>query len=74
MFHKEKGFDNAQAGILSFKAMNKGFMPFVDGNRKQNIIDGETLKTFEEYLFQLIREICDPTLSFNEKEIKEKSW
>ncbi len=74
MLNEVNPFQQAQAGILSFKSMKQGFMPFVDKNRKQAFVDAETLSHFEGYLFKLIQTICDPNQPFVEKEIKEKNW
>lgn len=66
-------FHDAEAGIISFKNMSSGFLPFgtKTGPRspRNNEITNEVLDTFKEELKKLIMEICDPDIPFIEKEI-----
>ena len=63
-----------EAGIISFKNLNAGFLKFgkkdAPSARKKNIlINQETLKDFEVELKRLIMEICNPEIDFIEKEV-----
>jgi ATP-dependent helicase/nuclease subunit B len=74
MLYGNEPFDMAEAGIISFKNMASGFLKFGtkentrSRNKDQNITK-ETLALFTEELKKLILEICDPNISFTEKEI-----
>jgi len=56
-----------QAGILSFKNLKSGFLPFTWV--KDNEITEETLVAFEAVLKQLIAEIINPDIPFKEHEV-----
>lgn len=59
-----------QAGIYSFKNRKTGYLMFglkQDGNMKE-YIDDEVLKDFQEELVQLLAEILNPDIPFEEKE------
>ena len=64
-----------EAGIISFKNLNSGFLKFAKKDRtgahakKDSLITKETLLQFEHELTTLIKEILDPTVSINEKEV-----
>ncbi|WP_223551767.1 PD-(D/E)XK nuclease family protein [Aestuariivivens sp. NBU2969] len=64
-----------EAGIISFKNLNSGFIKFTKkdkagyGARKEALITQETLSHFETELKKLIVEICNPTIDFVEKEV-----
>ncbi|MCB1160962.1 MAG: PD-(D/E)XK nuclease family protein, partial [Leptospiraceae bacterium] len=65
-----------EAGVLSFKNLNEGFLQFrkresARGGAIQSTITSEILQAYETALIGLIREIFDPTLPFMEKEIKK---
>jgi len=65
----------AEAGIISFKNLNSGFIKFgtkeKSGSRtKDQLITQETLALFISELKKLIAEICDPQIPFTEKEIE----
>ncbi|WP_108245718.1 PD-(D/E)XK nuclease family protein [Muricauda brasiliensis] len=62
---KKHGISDVQAGIISFKNLSKGLFPFSED--KDNRIHSDTLATFENYLFQLIREICNAAVPLTEK-------
>lgn len=68
-----------QAGIISLKSIGNQFMPFAkaDAPRARNAIKKvtpEILDEFESKLFKLIREICDISIPFTEKEIKSHDY
>lgn len=63
-----------EAGIISFKNLGSGFLPFATKSsarsRTKNItIDTDVFSDFEQILFQLIEEIMNPNIPFTEKEI-----
>lgn len=66
-----------EAGIISFKNLRSGFLKFAKKDSphqrtgKKTNIDAEILTAFQEELKNLIVEICDPNVAFEEKEIKE---
>lgn len=64
---------NVQAGILSFKNLNAGFMPFTKKEKARGAgdtsISEEVLTQFKNELNNLILEICNPNIPFTEKEI-----
>ncbi|WP_411766233.1 PD-(D/E)XK nuclease family protein [Winogradskyella sp. A3E31] len=64
-----------EAGIISFKNLQSGFLKFAEkeasnSRSKNSDITSDTLTAFEEQLKSLILEICDPQVAFVEKEIK----
>ncbi|GGW57827.1 PD-(D/E)XK nuclease superfamily protein [Winogradskyella epiphytica] len=63
-----------EAGIISFKNLNGGFLKFgkkekPGGRLKNQMITEETLDNFEIELKKLIAEICNPDTNFIEKEL-----
>jgi hypothetical protein len=58
-----------QAGIVSFKSMKEGFMPFGLGKGKTSVteITSETIELFKSELLHLILEILDKEILFKEK-------
>lgn len=70
-------FGNTQAGIVSFRNLGQGFLPF---NNKANpegdaeMIFKETLTCFKAELNKIIIEICNPNIPFTEKEIKQYAY
>ncbi|SFC97669.1 PD-(D/E)XK nuclease family protein [Algibacter pectinivorans] len=63
-----------EAGIISFKNLNKGFLKFakkesVSSRSKDALITIDTLACFEAELKNLIIEICNPEIDFTEKEV-----
>ncbi len=64
-----------EAGIISFKNLNQGFLKFATKDRagsyakKETLITNETLDAFREELKKLILEICNPNIDFLEKEV-----
>lgn len=77
---KQKIHDPVEAGIISFKNLQGGFLKFTKkdkagrGAKKDSDIDQEILVAFKEELKKLILEICDPEVPFIEKEIKQNAW
>ena len=76
MMNKEIPFnDPVEAGIISFKNLNSGFIKFSKKDRsgayakKDSLITQDTLDTFYNELKSLILEICNPEIPFTEKEI-----
>lgn len=80
MLHAERSFAEAEAGIISFKNLQSGFLKFSQkdkegrGAKKNSAIDAEVLEAFQQQLKELILEICNPDIPFQEKEIVQKSW
>lgn len=64
-----------EAGVISFKNLNSGFLRFAKksksgvGAKKEHLISEDILDAFQQELKHLIAEICDPTIDFTEKEI-----
>lgn len=63
-----------EAGIISFKNLNQGFLKFgkktsSHARSKDQLITQETLDNFEIELKKLITEICNPKVNFIEKEL-----
>ena len=64
-----------EAGIISFKNLNSGFLKFAKKNKdgkgaqKDTFITNETLENFSTELIKLILEIYNPNIPFTEKEI-----
>jgi hypothetical protein len=58
-----------EAGIISFKNLKSGFMPFTfkQGKDINTTISKETLKDYLEQIVILLREILDETIPFEEK-------
>lgn len=69
-----------EAGIISFKNLQGGFLKFSKKDKKGSAakkdpdVTQETLEAFKEQLKSLILEICDPNVPFVEKEIKQNAW
>jgi len=72
MLQNKRSLKNIQAGIISFKNLKSGFMPFKydDKEKGKNIteIDENTLDLFQKELKALIREIFNPEIPFKERE------
>lgn len=63
-----------EAGIISFKNLNSGFLKFAKkessrGRAKDTLITEDTILAFEVELKSLISEICNPNIDFEEKEV-----
>jgi hypothetical protein len=66
--------ENIQAGIISFKNLNAGFMPFIKKGNDDPSINLEILSSFKGELNKLILEICNPNIPFIEKEIPKNEF
>jgi len=76
MLNKNSPFAHPiEAGIISFKNLNAGFLKFAkkdksgNGAKKETLITPETLDNFYTQLKSLILEICNPEIPFTEKEV-----
>ena len=74
MINNDSPIEQAEAGIISFKNLQSGFLKFGTkpaprSTKKDQIITQDTLELFKVELIKLITEICDPTLAFVEKEV-----
>lgn len=76
MMHQNKQIElPIEAGIISFKNLNGGFLKFAKKDKagayakKDQLITSETLQNFEIELKKLITEISNPDLKFTEKEL-----
>lgn len=70
MFENVEAFKNypVEAGIISFKNMKAGFMPFGLGKRNSiHDINKETIIDFKQSMLGLILEILNPEIPFEEK-------
>ncbi|SDK81412.1 PD-(D/E)XK nuclease superfamily protein [Salinimicrobium catena] len=81
LLHRERPITSAaEAGIISFKNLQSGFLKFYKKDKngrgafKDPDITPETLGAFREQLINLILEICDPQVPFQEKEMKQFAW
>ena len=66
-YFKEESFE---VGIISFKNLKAGFMPFQIKEGKDiiaNAVDIEVLSEFKTQLIQLFQEIFNPDIPFTEK-------
>ncbi|APY08369.1 hypothetical protein BWZ20_08685 [Winogradskyella sp. J14-2] len=75
MMHKTNKIElPIEAGIISFKNLNGGFLKFgkkdsTHTKNKEQLITEDTLSNFEIELKKLITEICNPSVDFTEKEL-----
>ena len=75
MMHKKNNIQlPIEAGIISFKNLNSGFLKFGKkdsqfSRTKHQTITEDTLANFETELKKLIVEICNPDIDFIEKEL-----
>jgi len=69
MFEKEANGKPIEAGIISFKNLKSGFLPFNFKEEKDgNVIIGEEILTnYLEQMVLLLNEILDVTIPFEEK-------
>jgi ATP-dependent helicase/nuclease subunit B len=69
MYEKEIEGKEMEVGIISFKNMKAGFMPFQYQVEKEklSIISAEIIESFKLELINLIVEILDATIPFEEK-------
>jgi ATP-dependent exoDNAse (exonuclease V) beta subunit len=71
MYEKEANGKPIEAGIISFKNLKSGFLPFnfKDGKEENAIIGEEILSNYLEQMVLLLNEILDKEISFEEKVI-----
>jgi hypothetical protein len=75
MIYQKQAFQQeTEAGIISFKNLQSGFLKFGTKDRpgsrnKNQLVTAETLADFQTELKQLILEICNPDIPFTEKEV-----
>ncbi len=71
MVNEKLAIQDGMAGIISFKNLKSGFLPFTlkEGKVTTNHITQDTLNNFEKELKTIILEICNPNIPFIEKEI-----
>ena len=69
MFEKEANGKPIEAGIISFKNLKSGFLPFTFKENKEEtvIIDDKILSNYLEQMVLLLNEILDVNISFEEK-------
>jgi hypothetical protein len=72
--HKQALQQETEAGIISFKNLQSGFLKFgtkasARARTKNQLVNAETLDDFLVELKQLILEICNIDISFTEKEV-----
>ncbi|WP_313806664.1 PD-(D/E)XK nuclease family protein [Flavobacterium sp.] len=69
MYQSEANDTSIEAGIISFKNMKAGFMPF--GVKEEKVSDtfitAEMLQSFTDEIVMLIAEILNPEVSFEER-------
>lgn len=67
-----------KAGIISFKNLNEGFLPFTKKEsprgKGDTTISPEMLSSFKNQLSNLIIEICNPEIPFTEKELPKNDY
>jgi ATP-dependent helicase/nuclease subunit B len=78
MSENDLNFGNTQAGIISFRNLGQGFLPFNYSEKSSSIkgieIFEETLSLYKTELNKIIVEICNPEIPFTEKEIKQYAF
>ncbi len=69
MFMEDSTISQMEAGIISFKNLSAGFLPFIfkSENNENSIITKEVLQYFTNEIVVLLQEIFDPTIPFEEK-------
>ncbi len=70
MFQKQEKNDVVEAGIISFKNIKQGFLPFTfkeDKSTSFSVIDNEMLQNFETQIILILNKILDSTIPFEEK-------
>lgn len=68
-YEKEANGKSIEAGIISFKNLKSGFLPFSfkDGKEENTTIGSVILNDYLEQLVLLLNEILDETKPFEEK-------
>ncbi len=75
LMYSSSAADTINAGIISFKNLKSGLLPFATKDKKgrgaikNNLIDKEVLANFKVELKRLVLEICNPQLPLKEKEV-----
>ena len=69
MYEKEANGKPIEAGIISFKNLKSGFLPFnfKEGKEENTVIDEDTLNNYLEQIVLLLNEILDMNIPFDEK-------
>ena len=69
MFEKEVSGKAIEAGIISFKNLKSGFLPFTfkEDKVETTVIDKDVLSNYLEQMVLLLKEILDETKDFEEK-------
>ena len=69
MYEKEANGKQIEAGIISFKNLKSGFLPFnfKEGKEENTVIDEDTLNNYLEQIVLLLNEILDMNIPFEEK-------
>ena len=69
MYEQEANGKSIEAGIISFKNLKSGFLPFQFKEDKdvQQIINKEIMTNYLEQIVLLLQEILNPEISFEEK-------
>ena len=69
MYEKEANGKPIEAGIISFKNLKSGFLPFnfKEGKEENTVIDDDTLNNYLEQIVLLLNEILDMNIPFEEK-------
>jgi hypothetical protein len=74
MIQDNIGFDQAYAGIISFKNLNNGFLRFgvksSPNSKRDQLINQQVLEHYTSQIKKLIIEICNPEIPIIEKEIE----
>ena len=69
MYQKEANEKPMEAGIISFKNLKSGFLPFAfkEGKETNSVINQAVLDSYIEEMVLLLREILDVSIPFEEK-------
>jgi hypothetical protein len=69
MYEKEAKGTPIEAGIISFKNLKAGFLPFnfKSGKEEQTLVDDAIMNDYLEQIVVLLTEILDETIPFKEK-------
>ena len=69
MYEKEANGKQIEAGIISFKNLKSGFLPFnfKEGKEENTVIEDDTLNNYLEQIVLLLNEILDMNIPFEEK-------
>ena len=69
MYENEAKGKHVEAGIISFKNLKSGFLPFnfKEGKEENTVIDDNTLNNYLEQIVLLLNEILDMNIPFEEK-------